>query len=60
VTGTAPPPARTWALAAALLAVQALACFGVVAALDPGWGYVIGLAAVLAVAAPAWWRLLDR
>jgi hypothetical protein len=55
-----PLPARTWALAAALLAAQVLVCFGVVAALDPGWGYVIGLGAVLAVAAPAWWRLFDR
>jgi hypothetical protein len=59
VTDAAPLPARRWALAAALLAVQALACFLVVAALDPGWGYVIGLSAVLAVGAPAWWRVLD-
>jgi hypothetical protein len=48
------------AVATVLLVVaQAAVCFGVVAALEPGWGYVIGLSAVLALFAPAWWRALE-
>jgi hypothetical protein len=49
----------TWLAAVVLVVVQAAVCFGVVAALEPGWGYVVGLGAVLALFAPAWWRVLE-
>jgi hypothetical protein len=48
-----------WLAAVVLVAAQAAVCFGVVAALEPGWGYVVGLSAVLAVFAPAWWRVFE-
>jgi hypothetical protein len=49
----------TWLAAVVLVVAEAAVCLGVVAALDPGWGYVIGLSAVLALFAPAWWRVLE-